>query len=204
MRRAIAANHGGNADAAEIFAPNFVSHMGGQPPMNRETFEDTLSGFAGGFPGYTFEIEDQIADGDLVVNRITWRGSSPARFARPFRSETLRLIGVRRIHPTEGSPMATHATGTANLAAFHPVQLTLQLCSQRPGSLRAARPRLAYWERVRPCRRWRRPAGPQPGRACAARGAGRRRRRLDWLATTTPYFSPARALAVPPGRCPPA
>ena len=148
MRRAIAANHGGNADAAEIFAPNFVSHMGGQPPMNRETFEDTLSGFAGGFPGYTFEIEDQIADGDLVVNRITWRGSSPARFARPFRSETLRLIGVRRIHPTEGSPMATHATGTANLAAFHPVQLTLQLCSQRPGSLRAARPRLAYWERV--------------------------------------------------------
>jgi hypothetical protein len=44
--------------------------------------------------------------------------------------------------------MATHATGAANLSAFHPVQLTLQLCSQRPGSLRAARPRLSYWERV--------------------------------------------------------
>ena len=44
--------------------------------------------------------------------------------------------------------MATHATGDANLAAFHPVHLTLQLCSQRPGSPRAARPRLAYRERV--------------------------------------------------------
>ncbi len=44
--------------------------------------------------------------------------------------------------------MATHATGAANLTAFHPVQLTLQPCSQRPGSPRVARPRLSYWERV--------------------------------------------------------
>lgn len=44
--------------------------------------------------------------------------------------------------------MATHATGAANLSAFHPVQLTLQLCSQRPGSTRVARPRMSYWERV--------------------------------------------------------
>lgn len=42
--------------------------------------------------------------------------------------------------------MATHATGATNLAPFHPVQLTLQLCSQRPP--RAARPRTSYWERV--------------------------------------------------------
>ena len=42
--------------------------------------------------------------------------------------------------------MATHATGAANLSAFQPVQLTLQLCSQRP--TRAARPRGSYWERV--------------------------------------------------------
>jgi hypothetical protein len=44
--------------------------------------------------------------------------------------------------------MATHATGAANLPALHPVQLTLQLCSQRHGSARAARPRMSYWERV--------------------------------------------------------
>ena len=42
--------------------------------------------------------------------------------------------------------MATHATGAASLPAFHPVQLTLQLCSLRPP--RAARPRISYWERV--------------------------------------------------------
>ena len=42
--------------------------------------------------------------------------------------------------------MTTHATGAASLAAFHPVQLTLQLCSQRPP--RAERPRISYWERV--------------------------------------------------------
>jgi len=40
------------------------------------------------------------------------------RSAFPLRG---RLIGVRRIHPSEGSPMATQATGTANRSAFHPV-----------------------------------------------------------------------------------
>ncbi len=100
VRRAIAANHGGNANAAEIFAPNFVSHMGGQPPMNRETFEDTLAGFAEGFPGYTFEIEDQIADGDLVVNRVTWRGLHGGEFAgvpatgRPFELHGINMFKV--------------------------------------------------------------------------------------------------------------
>ena len=45
--------------------------------------------------------------------------------------------------------MATHAPRAATRTApLHPVQLTLQLCSQRPSSTRVARPRLSYWERV--------------------------------------------------------
>jgi hypothetical protein len=44
--------------------------------------------------------------------------------------------------------MATHATGAANLSAFHPVQLTLQLCSSRATPDHPARPRMSYWERV--------------------------------------------------------
>jgi hypothetical protein len=97
--------------------------------------------------------------------------------------------------------MATHATGAANLTAFHPVQLTLQLCSQRPP--RAARPRVSYWERVDLAdvggelharnHAVRVLLAAQPATA-AARGP----------ATTTPCSSQTRVSAVPPGRCPPA
>ena len=74
VRRAIASNHGTAEDASEIFSPDFVAYMPGQPPMDRATFEQFVAGTAVVFPGYTLEIHDQIAQGDLVVNRITCRG----------------------------------------------------------------------------------------------------------------------------------
>jgi hypothetical protein len=33
-----------------------------------------VSGVTNGMPGYTYEIHDQIAQGDVVANRVTWRG----------------------------------------------------------------------------------------------------------------------------------
>lgn len=102
VRRAIAYNHGGGGDAAEIFASNFVSHMPGQPPLERAAFEHALAGFAAGFPGYTHEIHDQIAQGDLVVNRITWSGVHSGDFAgvpatqRPFELGGINMFRVEQ------------------------------------------------------------------------------------------------------------
>jgi hypothetical protein len=42
-----------------------------QPPMDRVTFEHFVSGVSDGMPAYTYEIHDQIAQGGLLVNRVT-------------------------------------------------------------------------------------------------------------------------------------
>jgi len=39
--------------------------------MDRVTFEHFVSGVSDGMPAYTYEIHDQIAQGDLLVNRVT-------------------------------------------------------------------------------------------------------------------------------------
>jgi hypothetical protein len=99
--------------------------------------------------------------------------------------------------------MATHARGAANLAAFHPVQLTLQLCSQRSGSQGVARPRLFNWARVDLAD----VGGELQARTHAvtrkAPGVARRRQQLDRLLRRA-LPSPVPVSAVPPRRCPPA
>jgi steroid delta-isomerase-like uncharacterized protein len=101
VRRAIGYNHGAAEDAAEIFAPDFVVHMPGRPPMDRAAFEQMLAGFDAGFPGYTYVIDDQIAQGDIVCNRITWRGVHGGEFAgvpatgRPIELQGINMFKVR-------------------------------------------------------------------------------------------------------------
>jgi hypothetical protein len=51
VRRAIGYNHGAVHDDAEIFAPDFVAYMPGQPPMNRAAFEHFVAGVSDGIPG---------------------------------------------------------------------------------------------------------------------------------------------------------
>src|SRR5439155_24620460 len=67
VRRAIGYNHGVADEPTEIFAPDFVGYLPGGPPMDRATFEHAVGGFGVGFPGYSYEINDQIAQGDIVV-----------------------------------------------------------------------------------------------------------------------------------------
>jgi steroid delta-isomerase-like uncharacterized protein len=101
VRRAIGYNHGAADQATEIFAPDFVAHMPGRPPMDRATFEQYVSGVTAGMPGYTYEIHDQIAQGDLVANRVTWRGVHSGTLAgvpATGRSIELRGINMFRVH----------------------------------------------------------------------------------------------------------
>lgn len=103
VRRAIAYNHGAADEASEIFAPDFVAHMPGQQPMDRATFEQYVSGVAAGIPGYTYEIHDQIAQGDHVVNRITWRGIHGGNLAGiPATGRPIELRGINMFRVKNG------------------------------------------------------------------------------------------------------
>jgi predicted ester cyclase len=101
VRRAIGYSHGDPADATEIFASEFVAHMPGQPAMDRTTFEKFVGGFDVGFPGYRYEIQDQIAQSDLVANRVIWRGTHTGEFAgipatgRPIELEGINMFKVK-------------------------------------------------------------------------------------------------------------
>ncbi len=103
MRRAIGYNHGAMDEGNEIFAPDFVAHMPGQPPMDRATFERFVAGVGDGLPSYTYEIHDQIAQRDLVVNRITWRGIHSAELAGvPATGRSVELRGINMFRVSEG------------------------------------------------------------------------------------------------------
>lgn len=102
-RRAIAYNHGAVGDPNEIFTPDFVCYMPGQVPLDRAAFEQSLQGFGAGFPGYTFEIEDQIAQGDTVANRITWRGVHGGEFAGvPASHRPIEMTGINMMIVKDG------------------------------------------------------------------------------------------------------
>jgi steroid delta-isomerase-like uncharacterized protein len=95
VRRAIGYNHGSADQGTDIFAPTFAAFMPGQPPMDRATFEHFVSGVTSGMPGYTYEIHDQIAQGDLVANRITWHGVHSDTLAGvPATGRSIELRGI--------------------------------------------------------------------------------------------------------------
>lgn len=85
----------------------------------------------------------RLLDSTTLAVALSSRCKAQARLAsaRPFRSEVLRLIGVPRIHPTEGSLMATHGTGAAaRPARLYPVQLTVLSARVPPASRGRAYP----------------------------------------------------------------
>ncbi len=60
----------------EVLDPDVVVHLSGMPgPLNREAFKQTGLAFHAAFPDHRSVIEDQIAEGDKVVTRSTFRGT---------------------------------------------------------------------------------------------------------------------------------
>jgi steroid delta-isomerase-like uncharacterized protein len=103
VRRAIGYNHGVADEGTDIFAPQFRAYMPGQPPMDRATFEHFVAGVTNGMPGYTYEIHDQIAQGDLVVNRVTWRGVHSGDLAGvPATGRSIELRGINMFRVSSG------------------------------------------------------------------------------------------------------
>ncbi len=72
----------GNVDViAEVSAPNFVDHTlpPGVPP-SPEGFKGFVKMFRTAFPDLRYTIDDEIADSDKVVQRITGHGTMQGEF----------------------------------------------------------------------------------------------------------------------------
>ncbi len=65
----------GDADALdEVLAPDFVYHQPGTPP-DLESFKQFLPMFRAAFPDMRYTVEDLFAEGDKVVDRLTWQAT---------------------------------------------------------------------------------------------------------------------------------
>ena len=81
----------------EELAPNFVDHdlLPDQEP-DREGYKRGLSKDLAAFSNFEITIEDQIAEGDKVVTRLTWRGTHDRGKAMGM-SPTGKKVEVRAI-----------------------------------------------------------------------------------------------------------
>jgi steroid delta-isomerase-like uncharacterized protein len=69
-------NRGDQAVAAEIIAPDFVDHT--NPPGMQHGLEGhnaIVAIFNSAFSDFSFEIEEMIAEGDMVAIRVVMRGT---------------------------------------------------------------------------------------------------------------------------------
>jgi len=75
-------NKGNLALADELFAANVVDHAAppGFPP-GPEGFKMFFTGFRAAFPDLHDHIDDEIAEGDMVVQRVTAHGTMKGEFA---------------------------------------------------------------------------------------------------------------------------
>jgi steroid delta-isomerase-like uncharacterized protein len=83
MRRILSEvwNQGNLETIDELLSPDFVTHFlpPGSPP-GRDGFRQYVSNYRAAFPDVHVDIEDQIAEGNKVVTRITIRGTHEGTF----------------------------------------------------------------------------------------------------------------------------
>lgn len=64
----------------DLFAEDFVGHFPGETVHGREGLRAQVISHRTSFPDWTEQVEDTIADGDLVVVRFTSRGTNLGDF----------------------------------------------------------------------------------------------------------------------------
>ncbi|HJR21506.1 MAG TPA: ester cyclase [Dongiaceae bacterium] len=79
----------------EVAASNLVIHASSQDIRGREGAKQFVTMFRTAFPDLHFTIEDQIAEGDMVVTRWTARGTHRGDFQGvPATGREIRLTGT--------------------------------------------------------------------------------------------------------------
>jgi len=73
-------SQGNLAVASEVFAPDYRLYFPGYPPMDVEGHKILISAFHAGFPDMRITVEDQVAEGNRVTNRLTVTGTHSGDF----------------------------------------------------------------------------------------------------------------------------
>lgn len=79
----------------EVAASDLVIHASSQEIRGREGAKQYVAALRAGFPDLHFTVEDQIAEGDMVVTRWTARGTHKGKFQNvPATGREIRLSGT--------------------------------------------------------------------------------------------------------------
>jgi steroid delta-isomerase-like uncharacterized protein len=96
----------GNLDVLAAFvAPDFVRHTPRRPDSIRgvEGFKQHVTTTRAAFPDAEFLIEDEVAEGDWIVNRWTFRGTHRADFGGiPATSAFVTMTGISFVRVADG------------------------------------------------------------------------------------------------------
>lgn len=79
----------------EICAENYAGHVPGFPTNDREGDKQLVGMMRAGFPDLRFTMDDQIAEGDLVLHRLTARGTHRGEFMGiPATGRSVEVTGM--------------------------------------------------------------------------------------------------------------
>lgn len=79
-----------------LWGANYQHHFPGNPkPLNKEESKQMMKGYIAGFPDLKFNIEDQVAEGDRVVTRISANGTHKNEFQGiPATNKKVAITGI--------------------------------------------------------------------------------------------------------------
>jgi steroid delta-isomerase-like uncharacterized protein len=88
----------------ELLAPDLVArHPGSSGPLKRKAFLQTIGVYGEAFSDQQYTIEEQIAEGDKVVTRTTWRATHSGDFqGQPSTGRQIAITGIYTDHIEHG------------------------------------------------------------------------------------------------------
>lgn len=96
------------AGMEEFLPPQVVLHFPGSPPLNREQVQGLIGVFYSAFPDLYHTFEDQVAEGDKVVTRVTFHGTHQGDFQGiPPTGKEVAFAGIL-IDRFEGGKIVEH------------------------------------------------------------------------------------------------
>ena len=108
----------------DAYTPDAVWHLPDQDIRGVEEFKQYVTGYMTAFPDLNVTIEDEIAEGDKVVNRFTFRGTHQGEieeFGPPTgRQMELKGMSISRI---EGGKIAEEWQVQDNLSVMQQLGL---------------------------------------------------------------------------------
>ena len=91
------------AEMLEMWAPDAIHHAPGNLEMDTPSYLQFLQVLASAFPQYYHQVEDQIAEGDKVVTRLTLCGTHTGNFRGiPPTGRQVRVSGINILRIVEG------------------------------------------------------------------------------------------------------